>query len=397
MRRAGGYLSVLLIVWIPNIIYNFLSIFTSNDYASFLNICVILSSSQGILNVCVYVWSDPGMRRFVRKNAFCRKYIVRKSVPGRTSDSQRISGMLRNSNPVRSSANRRDTDDSMEDSYGLHRESEDSGGIGIGNTGIDSLTQITRNSNRQSTKRLSDLTNSQQSSRTINSVQNPMTLSQSMGGSSTRDSVASVDDDATKSSGPKSILIPKSRFSFKQSQLGSSVGDLDHEKFVRFGETSTRFISSATTETRPSERESLSNRNYSDDRESFSDYAKSDLNGDDKSFGKSLAPFAGGRGGSNDSSGATTTSTNKGSTGKGTTNMGEEEQYDDEDDRFYDSDEEDDLDMDFESQVKPRDSSHKITKDMARKAGSGVIRSDLETKLSPNGDSEDPNWKPTDV
>lgn len=54
MRRAGGYLSVLLIVWIPNIIYNFLSIFTSRDYASFLNLCVVLSSSQVIFLVTCF-------------------------------------------------------------------------------------------------------------------------------------------------------------------------------------------------------------------------------------------------------------------------------------------------------------------------------------------------------
>jgi hypothetical protein len=46
MRRAGGYLSVLLIVWVPNIIYNFISIISSDDYTSFLNLCVVLSSSQ---------------------------------------------------------------------------------------------------------------------------------------------------------------------------------------------------------------------------------------------------------------------------------------------------------------------------------------------------------------
>jgi hypothetical protein len=53
MRRAGGYLGVLLLVWIPNITYNFVSIFYGNNssYGSFLDLVVFLSSLQVASNV----------------------------------------------------------------------------------------------------------------------------------------------------------------------------------------------------------------------------------------------------------------------------------------------------------------------------------------------------------
>jgi len=50
MRRAGGYLGVLLIVWIPNIVYNFASMFdgANSSYGSMLDLVVFLSSLQVI-------------------------------------------------------------------------------------------------------------------------------------------------------------------------------------------------------------------------------------------------------------------------------------------------------------------------------------------------------------
>jgi hypothetical protein len=243
MRKAGGYLSVLLIVWVPNIIYNFLSIFSgSDDYTSFLNLCVVLSSSQGILNVCVYVYSDPGLRRFIRKNVFFLSYFgKKKGMVGHTrrksgdkegSGGVRTSGMLKNSlssssAASRPSARRRGTDESLEDSM---NGSED---------GID--IRISR---------VSDLTASRQSANAIGTtVNNPMTNGSISNGSSTvtgekRSSIGTTITsgglDHRKSvesteNGPRSILVPKSRFSLKQNDLGSSIGDLDQEKFVRFG------------------------------------------------------------------------------------------------------------------------------------------------------------------
>ncbi len=48
MRKAGGYLGVLLLVWVPNIVYNFLTIFdgTDDEYNGFLDIVIFLSSLQ---------------------------------------------------------------------------------------------------------------------------------------------------------------------------------------------------------------------------------------------------------------------------------------------------------------------------------------------------------------
>lgn len=48
MRKAGGYLGVLLVIWVPNIIYNFLSMFVGNDsqYTGFLDLVIFLSALQ---------------------------------------------------------------------------------------------------------------------------------------------------------------------------------------------------------------------------------------------------------------------------------------------------------------------------------------------------------------
>jgi hypothetical protein len=55
--------------------------------------------------------------------------------------------------------------------------------------------------------------------------------------SAVRESEVDDFDDGTKETGPRSILIPTSRYSFRKStKQSSSVGDFDQEKFVRFGE-----------------------------------------------------------------------------------------------------------------------------------------------------------------
>lgn len=143
-----------------------------------------------------------------------RKFHRATNVP--TPDSSRQSaGMLKNS--LRPSSRRRNTDDSMEDSIG----SED---------GMDLRVS-----------RVSDLSLGPSSSGVV-SVTNPLSAgshsSQSVrpstntGDSGSRASRKSQESDG----GPKGILVPKSRFSLKKNELSSSVGDLDQEKFVRFGE-----------------------------------------------------------------------------------------------------------------------------------------------------------------
>lgn len=165
------------------------------------------------MNVCVYVWSDPGLRRFIRKNAFFRKYFLKQDPHQSTRDSaSHLSGMMRNSNIVRPSSHRRNTDDSLEDS---------------GNDSNQDYEGIVAKTIR--TSGLSDLTTSNQSTATaLQSVQNPLLVPGSRGS-------LAMENRRSDETGPKSILIPKSRFSFKK-EVSSSVGDLDQEKFVRFGE-----------------------------------------------------------------------------------------------------------------------------------------------------------------
>ena len=72
MRRAGGYLLVLVVVWFPTIAFNIMSrIVNSNQEFLFLfNGVVFLLCSQGFLNVGVYIWSHHKMKRWLLE-AFC--------------------------------------------------------------------------------------------------------------------------------------------------------------------------------------------------------------------------------------------------------------------------------------------------------------------------------------
>jgi uncharacterized membrane protein len=247
MRRAGGYLSVLLLVWLPNLIFNFISILTADTYTSFLNLCVVLSSSQGLLNVAVYVWSDPGLRRFLRKNAFFRKYLMcgkkfRRSNAGLEPGAQNHNnhrsngGLLQNSRP---SSRRRNTDDSMEDSMGsdegmdmrTSRISDLScspGSLTASSAGVVSITNNPLSVAGSSSHSASTLRGA--SAHTNSSVHNN---SEHSYGNNSHPRKSTESEDGR----PKGILVPKSRFSFKQhGDISTSVGDLDQEKFVRFGE-----------------------------------------------------------------------------------------------------------------------------------------------------------------
>jgi hypothetical protein len=104
MNRAGGYMLVLLIVWLPNIVYNLLSIFDGNNtsFSALLDLSVFLISLQvkeiflffyffkiifnlnllflfiiiiiiifflkGSFDVAVYVWSNAQMRKWLLRN-----------------------------------------------------------------------------------------------------------------------------------------------------------------------------------------------------------------------------------------------------------------------------------------------------------------------------------------
>lgn len=48
MKKAGGYLAVLLLIWVPNFVYNILTMFDGTDpeYNGFLDVVIFLSSLQ---------------------------------------------------------------------------------------------------------------------------------------------------------------------------------------------------------------------------------------------------------------------------------------------------------------------------------------------------------------
>jgi len=63
MKKAGGYMSVLFLVWVPVIVYNFVAASSRHGYSYdyFFDIAVILQASQGFLNSLVYVYTNPTM------------------------------------------------------------------------------------------------------------------------------------------------------------------------------------------------------------------------------------------------------------------------------------------------------------------------------------------------
>eukprot|EP01035_Chromulina_nebulosa_P017493 gene17493-23047_t len=71
MRRVGGYLFVLLLVWLPNMIFNIFSIAANSntEYLSLFQIGIALSSLQGFLN-----GSFNGSFRGSNTNGILKKY-----------------------------------------------------------------------------------------------------------------------------------------------------------------------------------------------------------------------------------------------------------------------------------------------------------------------------------
>lgn len=106
MRRAGGYLLVLVIVWVPNLVYSIISISSQSNtnQLTFLDITLILASLQvmlfalfgalyilfllnfllwsnipspfffqGFLNVCFYVYSNGSLRKWMLALLCCER------------------------------------------------------------------------------------------------------------------------------------------------------------------------------------------------------------------------------------------------------------------------------------------------------------------------------------
>lgn len=92
MRRAGGYIGVLLLVWIPTMFYNAVVIFKPSehrDLENLLDIGVIMAASQGFLNAFVYVWCNQTMRLWIKKHFYIFKSKVirtESTVPEITKD-----------------------------------------------------------------------------------------------------------------------------------------------------------------------------------------------------------------------------------------------------------------------------------------------------------------------
>jgi hypothetical protein len=210
MRKAGGYLGVLLLVWVPNIVYNFMSIFSGgNDdqYSAFLDMVIFLSSLQGFLNVCVYVWSNQQMRSWFMRHLFCVVW-CRKTNPTDqiTADTttNRPSAGASNKNPLYGEEECSDNEDDEEaDRVDGLRDSLAFGGH------LRGSDRNTLGSSGAST----------------------------VGSGSGRDTNSSG---GSKNSKTKSILIPSAASKVvdkkkKSTQMAQSA-DLDNERYVRFGE-----------------------------------------------------------------------------------------------------------------------------------------------------------------
>jgi hypothetical protein len=119
-------------------------------------------------------------------------------------------------------------------------DSYDSTSYRISEEGIDTKSIVSKSPSSLLESDLEDVRTGTNLDSIIDSVTNPMNTRSSQSTSiksAVRESEVDDFDDGTKETGPRSILIPTSRYSFRKStKQSSSVGDFDQEKFVRFGE-----------------------------------------------------------------------------------------------------------------------------------------------------------------
>lgn len=89
LRKASGYVGVLLAVVVPNVAYNFFAIFDeSRNHSMLLNFSVTLASLQGFLNVCAYVWSDNKLRQWLRTHHFFFRFKGQVTIDKQPHDNQ---------------------------------------------------------------------------------------------------------------------------------------------------------------------------------------------------------------------------------------------------------------------------------------------------------------------
>jgi hypothetical protein len=221
MNRAGGYMLVLLVVWVPNIFYNMVTIFAGNNnsYLALLDLCVFLTSSQGMLDVAVYVWSNQQLRKWLYKNLVFFRLIdlcCNYPSPNQQNSSKSPSGPRNATNGDERDSD--DEDDWLQSSLSFSGQSPS-----------DVASVVSHNTSN--TKNSHNSMNSKNSSSILDvegQVENPINAK----------SIRNIDKVASKT---KSILVGGSG----NNQVASSF-EIDSEKFVRFGENSTRFISTST-------------------------------------------------------------------------------------------------------------------------------------------------------
>lgn len=222
MRRAGGYLLVLLLVWLPNICYNVLSIFIGNNdsFSKLLDVAVLLTSAQGVLDVSVYVWSNGKMRRWLRRNLACLRLLGlgktrRELQPSIHSSINDVNGggKIEQLGPDSDDEEEGDQTMSMQDSLRNSSHTHD-----LIDAHLSPLSLRIQRSQQQ------------QPSSQVTTVHNPVTSD-------------NIDGIKRPSQKVKSILIPTSTLvngglsggARPSNNLGNSL-EFDQEKFVRFGE-----------------------------------------------------------------------------------------------------------------------------------------------------------------
>jgi hypothetical protein len=225
MNRAGGYMLVLLVVWVPNIFYNMVTIFagTNDSYLALLDLCVFLTSAQGMFDVAVYVWSNQKLRKWLYKNlVFFRLIDLCCNYP-RPNQQMGSNSPKPPSGPQNATnGDERDSDD--EDDW-LQTSLSFSG-----QSPSDVASVVSHNTSN--TKNSHNSMNSKNSNSVLDvegQVENPINAK----------SIRNIDKVIPKT---KSILVGGAG----NSSVASSF-EIDSEKFVRFGENSTRFISTSTT------------------------------------------------------------------------------------------------------------------------------------------------------
>eukprot|EP01032_Pedospumella_encystans_P022168 gene22168-25124_t len=266
MKRAGGYLAVLLIVWFPNIGYNLLVTCDSTDeqYDNFLVLTIILQASQGFLNTCVYVYSNRTMMKWLRSNLICVRFTRPRFLSTNSTAARGISIDKHVENGWRGESKGGNGGEEHK------RSGSELGSINEGdenaNEGDDEDDDFYDDTQWLPSPKASFSGDTARASRTTdvedpNQVLNVLVQTRPDGSSVNSDnSHSSKSANSMLSTGTrKSILIPeKSVKNIDAKSKRNSAHyypDVDSEKFVRFGRTETRTISERTSSTRGSELE----------------------------------------------------------------------------------------------------------------------------------------------